>query len=108
MFTGLPTGGSSAITESGELRFNHLVIAAMLGRSSQVMDLLEDYLETRRWFSTWFLRRTPELKQLEDIPRYQKIIQSTEEKEAQYWQDGTIKPIGMTRIMVTINPATKA
>jgi predicted esterase len=79
--------------ESGELRFNHLAITAKLGDASQVMDLLEDYLETGRWFSNWFLRRIPELEQLGDLPRYQKIMQLTEEKEAQYWQDESIKPI---------------
>lgn len=88
--------------ESGELRFNHLSIAAKLGRASQVMDLLEDYLETKRWFSTWFLQRIPELKQLEDLPRYQKIIQWTDEKEAQYWQDESIKPI--TRVPPSAQP----
>jgi pimeloyl-ACP methyl ester carboxylesterase len=55
--------------------------------------LLEDYLETKHWFSTWFLQRIPELEQLADLPRYQKIIQLYEEQEAQYWQDETLKPI---------------
>ena len=79
--------------DSGELRFNHLAIAAKLGLTDQVMDLLEEYLEIGRWFSTWFLERIPELKHLEDLPRYQKIIRLTDEKEAQYWQEGSIKPI---------------
>jgi predicted esterase len=79
--------------ESGELRFNHLSLSAKLGRFDQVMDLLEEYLETKRWFSTWFLQRITELKQLGDYPRYQKIVQLAEEKEAQYWRDESIKPI---------------
>jgi pimeloyl-ACP methyl ester carboxylesterase len=79
--------------ESGELRFNHLSLAAKLGRAGQVMDLLEGYLETNRWFSTWFLQRVPELKQLQDLPRYQGILQATEEREEQYWQDGVAKPL---------------
>jgi predicted esterase len=79
--------------ESSELRFNHLSLAAKLGRLSQVMDLLEEYLKTKRWFSNWFLQRIPELNQLEGLPRYQKIIQLAEEKEAHYWQDESIKPI---------------
>ena len=79
--------------DSGELRFNHLAITARLGQTNQVMDLLENYLDTSHWFSTWFLQRIPELKQLESLPRYQRIIQSIDEKEAQYWQDKSIKPI---------------
>ena len=79
--------------ESGELRFNHLAITAKMGYLDQVMDLLEDYLETGRWFSAWFLRRNSDFQKLEDLPRYQKIMQLTEEKEAQYWQDESAKPI---------------
>ena len=81
------------LLDSGELRFDHLSLTARLGSLSQVMDLLEKYLETKRWFSNWFLGRIPELEQLADSPRYQKIIQLVEAKEAQYWQDESIKPI---------------
>src|SRR5688500_8573336 len=72
--------------ESGELRFSHLATAAKLGYAGQVMDLLEGYLETDRWFSAWFLGRFPELKLFEELPRYQRILQAAEEIEAQYWQ----------------------
>ena len=79
--------------DSGELRFNYLAITARLGQADQVMDLLEKSLDTGRWYSTWFLARIPELKQLESLPRYQNIIHSIDEKEAEYWQEGSIKPI---------------
>ena len=79
--------------DSGELRFNHLALSARLDHTSQVMDLLEDYLETDRWFSTWFLVRIPELKTLEDLPRFRRILQASEAKEAQYWQDSAAEPI---------------
>ena len=88
--------------DSGELRFNHLAIAAKLGLTDQVMDLLEEYLEIGHWFSTWFLERIPELKHLEDLPRYQKIIRLTDEREAQYWQEGSIKPI--TQVPQAVQP----
>lgn len=88
--------------DSGELRFSHLAMAAELGLAGQVMDLLEDYLESSRWFSTWFLQRIPELKLLEDLPRYQRILQATEEKEAQYRQDGGIQPI--TQVPASAQP----
>ncbi len=88
--------------ESGELRFNHLSLAAKLGYFDQVMDSLEDYLETKRWYSNWFLQRIPELNQLQDSPRYQKIIQLVEAKEAQYWQDESIKPI--TQVPLAAQP----
>jgi predicted esterase len=81
------------LLDSGELRFNFLAITARLGQADQVMDLLEKSLDTGGWFSTWFLGRIPELKQLESLPRYKNIIQSTDEKEAQYWREGLIKPI---------------
>jgi hypothetical protein len=38
--------------DSGELRFNHLAITAKLGQTSQIMDLLENYVDTGRWFSS--------------------------------------------------------
>jgi predicted esterase len=79
--------------ESGELRFNYLSLAAKLEHFDQVMDLLEDYLETKHWFSNWFLQRIPELNLLQDSPRYQKIVRLIDEKEAQYWQEGSVKPI---------------
>jgi hypothetical protein len=60
--------------DSMELRFIHLDTAAKLGYTEQVMDLLEGYPETDRWFSAWFLGRVPELKQLEDLPRYRRAL----------------------------------
>lgn len=79
--------------DSGELRFNHLSITAKLGQDDQVMDLLESYLAKNQWFSTWFLKRIPELKAYENLPRYRRIVRATEEKEARYWQSKTMQPI---------------
>ena len=79
--------------DSGELRFNHLSLTASLGHTVQVMDLLEEYLDTDRWFSTWFLSRIPELNSIEDLPRFRRILQASEEKEAQYWQDEVMGPV---------------
>jgi predicted esterase len=88
--------------DSGELRFNHLSLAAKLGHLSQVMDLLEEYLDTQHWFSNWFLQRVPELEQLKELPRYQKIIHLAEEREAQYWQDGSVEPV--TQVPLAAKP----
>jgi predicted esterase len=79
--------------DSGELRFNYLTITAKLGLVDQALDQLEQSLETNHWFSSWFLQRTPELKQLSDLPRFQRILKLCEEKENQYWQSGVMAPI---------------
>jgi len=79
--------------DSGELRFIHLVITAKLGYIEQVMDQLEASLETNHWFSPWFIQRAPELRQLGDLPRFQRILKTCEEKETQYWQSGVMTPI---------------
>jgi predicted esterase len=79
--------------DSGELRVNYLTLTVKLGCIDQALDQLEESLETRHWFSPWFLQRTPELKQLSGLPRFQKILKLCEEKETQYWQSGEMAPI---------------
>jgi hypothetical protein len=79
--------------DNGELRFNHLALSARLGDTGRVMDLLEEYLKSDRWFSTWFLARIPELKALEGQPRFRRILEDSEAAEARYWQDGTAAPV---------------
>jgi predicted esterase len=79
--------------DSGELRFNNLVISAKLGYVEQVMNQLEASLETEHWFSPWFLQRSPELDPFADIPQYKQILKRCEEKETAYWQSGAVTPI---------------
>jgi pimeloyl-ACP methyl ester carboxylesterase len=79
--------------DSGELRFNYLTITVKLGYVERAMDQLEESLETNQWFSPWFLQRTPELQQLGNLPRFQRILKSCKEKETQYWQNGVMTPI---------------
>jgi hypothetical protein len=75
------------------LRFNHLCLAVRLGHIQQALDFLQSLLTTNHWFSTWFLRRSDELKPLFVLPEFEKYLQLLTEKEADYWRQKVMQPI---------------
>lgn len=81
------------VLDDGFLRFNHLCLAVRLGRIQQSLDFLNSLLNTDHWISTWFLRRSNELSPLFGLAEFEKITRSLDEKEADYWRQGVVKPI---------------
>jgi predicted esterase len=79
--------------DDGFLRFNYLCLAVRLGRIQHAFDFLQSLLNTDHWFSTWFLGRSDELKPLFGMPGFEKYLQVLDEKEADYWRQGVMKPI---------------
>ena len=77
----------------GFLRFNYLSLAIRLGKIESALAWLENSLNSDHWFSVWFLRRTPDLQPLFNLPRFQRCAQILEEKEKDYWQQGKMKPL---------------
>jgi predicted esterase len=88
--------------DDGFLRFNHLCLAVRLGRIQHALDFLQSLLTTNHWFSTWFLRRSDELKPLFGMPEFEKYLQLLDEKEADYWRQKVMQPI--TRLPQIGNP----
>jgi hypothetical protein len=75
------------------LRFNHLCLAVRLGRIQLALDFLQSLLNTDHWISTWFLKRSSELKPLFDLPEFENITRVLDEKENDYWRQEVMKPI---------------
>ncbi len=82
--------------DDGFLRFNYLCLAMRLDRQQLALDWLEDSFNTDHWFSVWFLRRSPYLQPLFNLPRFEKCLQVLEEKEVSYWREGRMKPVTLT------------
>ena|SRR5688572_1030974 len=78
--------------DDGFLRWNYLCLAVRLGQLQSALEWLEDSLSSEHWFSVWFLRRSPELQSLFDLPEFERCLQILEEKEASYWQQEKVKP----------------
>jgi predicted esterase len=79
--------------EDGFLRFNYLCLAVRLGRLQLALDWLEASLCSDHWFSVWFLRRSPDLQPLSEFPVFQRCLRVLQDKEADYWRQGKIKPV---------------
>ena len=64
------------------LRFQHLFLPVQLGRHEQTLALIEQSLASENWFSTWFLKRSPEFDKIKELPRFQELLDRTRFKRS--------------------------
>ena len=82
--------------DSGELRFQRLLLPLRMGRPEETLRRLEELHNTGRWFSRWFLERGQAFRPLAEDPRWQAALSSLDELERAYWRSGVMPPITLT------------
>ncbi len=72
--------------DSGELRFQRLLLPLRMGRPEETLRRLVELSNTGKWFSRWFLERKQAFHTLAEDPRWQAALSSLDELERAYWR----------------------